>query len=277
MGIHRIIDRAKIMVEDTYILVEISQGGTMETNSTVQSILNHRSVRDFSTMPLDDADLDMILACAQASPSSINGQQMSVIAVRDQGIKQKLAELAGGQRWIAEAPVFLVFVADFYRTKLAADKTGLPLVAAESMEGTLVGAVDVGIALGQTIAAAESLGLGTVCIGSVRRNPAEVIELLELPEYTYPMVGLCLGYPDPDKIQPQKPRFPKEAVIHRDTYNKELKPYVDAFDETIADYMKVRGESEDIHGWSDYVMSIYQHDYFPHVGPTVRSQGFKSK
>ncbi|MEH7484588.1 hypothetical protein V7157_26655 [Neobacillus drentensis] len=47
---------------------------------------------------------------------------MSVIEVREPERKAALAKAAGNQRWIKEAPVFLVFCMDFYRAKLAAEK-----------------------------------------------------------------------------------------------------------------------------------------------------------
>lgn len=55
----------------------------------------------------------------QSAPSSINGQQVTVITVQDKERKKKISELAGGQPWIDQAPVFLLFCADFNRAKIA--------------------------------------------------------------------------------------------------------------------------------------------------------------
>ena len=49
---------------------------------------------------------------------------------------------------------------DFYRTYLAGEKTGFKQVIHEDIEGIFAGSVDVGIALGASVIAAESLGLG---------------------------------------------------------------------------------------------------------------------
>ena len=52
------------------------------------------------------------------------------------------------------------------------------------MDTVLVGAHETGIAVGTAVAAAESLGLGTVVIGDIRQNPLEVIaELACLPMF----------------------------------------------------------------------------------------------
>jgi FMN reductase [NAD(P)H] len=241
-------------------------------NSTIESILNHRSIRSYTNEPINSEQLDLILKTTQAGPSSINGQQMSVIVVTDQETKDQIAAFAGGQTWISQAPVFLLFVSDFYRAKLAAQKNKRELVIASNMEGTLVGSIDVGIALGQTIAVAESLGLGTVCIGGIRNNPQGMIDLLNLPDYVYPMVGLCIGHPNKENMPGQKPRLPKEAVIHHGQYNQDLQSHLDEYDETITDYMKERGG--DIHDWSGFISSFYDKVYFPKVSATLRSQKY---
>jgi len=89
-------------------------------NETIKSIQNHRSIRKFTDKQLEESVIDQIIKSAQSMPNSINGQQTYIIVVRDKERKAKLAELAGGQPWIDAAPVFLVFVMDFYKTNLAA-------------------------------------------------------------------------------------------------------------------------------------------------------------
>lgn len=164
-------------------------------NNTIEIIKNHRSIRQYLDKDISNDIIDEIVKSAQAMPNSINGQQTSVIVVRDKAKREKLAELTGNQPYVAEAPVFLVFIMDFYRTYLAAKKNNVEQKINEYVEGIGVGSVDVGIALGAATIAAESLGLGVVPIGGIRRNPEEVIELLELPKYTFPLVGLVVGYP----------------------------------------------------------------------------------
>lgn len=164
-------------------------------NNTIEIIKNHRSIRQYLDKDIPDEIIDEIIISAQAMPNSINGQQTTIIVVKDKAKREKLAELTGNQPHVAEAPVFLVFLIDFYRTYLAAKKNHVEQVVHEYVEGTEVGSVDAGIALGAATIAAESLGLGVVPIGGIRKNPEKVIELLELPKYTFPVVGLVVGYP----------------------------------------------------------------------------------
>lgn len=240
-------------------------------NQTIATIKNHRSIRQYLGKDVPDSVLQEILESAQAMPTSINGQQISIIVVRDKDKKEKIAQLTGGQPWISQAPVFLVFVADFYKAYLASEENGTKEIIHESMEGTLVGTFDAGLAMGAAIIAAESLGLGIVPIGAVRKNPAEMIKLLELPQYTYPLVGLVVGYAA--DVSAQKPRLPYEAIVHIETYQTEgLKVAIDQYDEKMENYYGERGDKDS--NWSKQVANAYKQVYFPEVYSTIKKQGF---
>lgn len=243
-------------------------------NDIVKSIQNHRSIRSYLDKDVSQEVLDEILISAQSMPSSINAQHTSVIVVRDTDKKAKISELAGGQPWIAQAPVFLVFVMDFHKAYLAGEKTGKHEVIHESIEGTMAGTFDSGIAMGAAIIAAESLGLGIVPIGGIRNNPGELIKLLDLPERTYPIAGLVVGYATDNSHK--KPRLPFETFKHNDKYNKEvLKPAIDKYDEEMAVYLKKIHREQEIN-WSNQTSEIYRNFYYPKVYPTMKAQGFKN-
>src|SRR4051794_32023615 len=118
-------------------------------NETIKILRNHRSVREFDPeRDVSGAQTETIIEAAMAAPNWINGQQVSVIEVREPERKAALAKAAGNQRWIEEAPVFLVFCIDFYRAKLAAEKNGTDFKIVEDLEAIIIGSTDVGIALG---------------------------------------------------------------------------------------------------------------------------------
>ena len=242
-------------------------------NNTIDTIKNHRSIRQYLDKEVSDELIDEIVRSAQDMPNSINGQQVTVIVIRDKAKKEKLAELAGNQDYIAKAPVFLVFVMDFYRTYLAGEKTGFKQVIHEDIEGILVGSVDAGIALGASVIAAESLGLGTVPIGGVRKNPEEVIELLGLPKYTFPLVGLVVGYPA--NKSHKKPRVPFSSFKHDECYNTtSIERSIDTYDEQMSKYLNDIGRSEQETNWSTFTSKIYQSVYYPKVNEVINKQGF---
>jgi hypothetical protein len=79
---------------------------------------------------------------------------------------------------------------------------------------------------------AESCGLGGVMIGGIRNNPEDVSKLLELPDKVYPLMGMCLGWPDQDPMV--KPRLMPEIVIHREKYDDgKLDSYLDKYEKII--------------------------------------------
>lgn len=235
-------------------------------------ISNHVSIRKYKNENIKNEDLDKILKSTQFAPSSINGQQWSVIVIKDKETKKKIAALAGGQKWIEQAPVFLIFVADYYRTALALKKENKEFKNIESIEATMVSCVDIGIAFSNAMNVAESMGYGIVPIGAVRREPMEIIKLLELPKYVYPILGMCIGVPDEKPMK--KPRMPEEAVIHREKYNKDLEDLVNQYDETIKEYMNTRTQGKDVRTWSKGISSVYDKVYFPKVYPSLKQQGF---
>ena len=244
-------------------------------NEVIKLLNNHRSIRNYTSELISDEDLDLIIRASQSAPSSINGQQVTIIGVVDEKNKKKLSELVGDQVYVDKAPLFLVFCADFYRAKLAAEITGEKLVITESEEAKLVGAVDVGLALSNAIAAAESLGLGIVPIGGVRKEPEAVAELLGLPEFVFPMVGLAIGHPA--ETSEVKPRFPKEVVYHSEVYNKDLVGKIKEYDEVIKEHMIKATEGKLDKNWSETVSSLYKYVYYPKVKAAIEKQGFKGE
>lgn len=243
--------------------------------NTIEKIQDHRSIRKFLDKDISDEIIDKIVKSSQCMPNSINGQQTSVIVIKDKAKKEKLAELVGNQEYVAKAPVFLVFVMDFYKTYLAGEKTGSKQVIHEDIEGTLVGAVDCGIELGAAVITAESLDLGTVAIGGIRKNPKEVIELLNLPKYTFPIVGLAIGYPADNSHK--KPRMPFDSFRHNEVYNKEeVEKAIDIYDKEMEEYLKEIGRYEQEVNWSTFTSKIYQSVYYPNVKESINNQGFKN-
>ncbi|MFT7822531.1 oxygen-insensitive NADPH nitroreductase [Bacillus siamensis] len=245
-------------------------------NEVLQLLTDHRSIRSYTDEPVSDEQLDLIIQAAQAAPTSINGQQFTVIAVKDKERKKKISELAGGQPWIDQAPVFLLFCADFNRAKIALEEyNDTPLEITNGLESVLVGAVDVGIALGTATAAAESMGLGTVPIGAVRGKPDELIEMLKLPKYVFPVSGLVIGHPADRSAK--KPRLPQAAVLHHETYQEEdLRTHIEAYDKQMSEYMKKRTDGQETRNWSQGITSYYKQVYYPHIREMLEKQGFKT-
>ena len=102
-------------------------------------------------------------------------------------------------------------------------------------------------------------------------NAEEVIKLLNLPKYTFPVNGLCIGYPaDTSKL---KPRLPQETFAHYEKYDtSKLAANIKDYDATMENYLSTINRTEE-GNWSKHTSNIYQRVYFPNVKPTMTEQG----
>ncbi|MGK0722397.1 NADPH-dependent oxidoreductase [Leucobacter sp. W1478] len=188
-------------------------------SAVIAQQLAHKSVRKYLDAPVTDAQLELIVTAAQQASTSSNLQVWSVIAVRDQARKARLSKMLGGRDYVAEAPVFLVWIADLARNEALMRAHGAESETLGLIENTLIGAIDVGIAAQNALLAAESLGLGGVFVGSLRNAPEAVCEELGLPRHAFPLVGMSLGVPDPSEGSGVKPRLPLSGVLHHEVYD----------------------------------------------------------
>lgn len=216
-------------------------------NETIGTLLSHRSVRSYLSEPLPTGTLEALVAAAQSASTSSNLQTWSVVAVERPETKARLAELAGNQAHIRQAPLFLVWLADLSRLANAADARSLPREGIDYTEMFVMATIDATLAAQNAAVAAESLGLGLVYIGGMRNHPEEVARLLGLPPRTVAVFGMCVGYPDPAKPAAVKPRLPQAAVLHRERYETDQAAPIAAYNETMARYyeeqrMQVRGD-----------------------------------
>ena len=244
-------------------------------NEVINTLLSHRSIRTYQDKSIEAAQLEQILKAVQAAPNWVNLQHTSVIVVQDEQRRKKFAELCGGQRHIAQAPVFLVFCADFYRTWLACKERGQEFDSVVGqIDNLIVGANEVGIALGTAVTAAESFGLGTVPIGDIRLHAFEAIRELNLPKYVVPMLGLCVVYPAEEPGQ--KPRLPKEAVCFEETYHSDLSGLLEQYDEQYAVYLRERPWNSRVGNWTGMAADFYRPPYchYPEVPEMLKQQGF---
>jgi len=196
-------------------------------NPTLDLIRRHASIRHYKPDPLPAAVIETIVAAGQRASTSSNLQTYSVIAVSEAEVRQRLAALCGEQEHIAEAPVFLAWVADLAHLDRACQLRGYTQDVGY-LESFLTAAADAVIAAQNAALAAESLGLGICYIGSIRNNPQEVIELLGLPRLTFPITGMTIGWPaKPARV---KPRLPLKAILHWEKYDRRFE------DEALAEY-----------------------------------------
>ncbi|MEI5995504.1 nitroreductase family protein [Candidatus Enterococcus mansonii] len=234
-------------------------------NETIKLLKNRRSYRDFDqeyTLPQEE--LQLILDAARQAPSWMNGQFYSIIVLKDQQIREQLVQWNPGNPHILNSSVFLLFVGDLYRTKMVSEVSKSAYLIDESIEPVLLATTDAALALENAVIAAESLGLGSVVVGSIRKHGKEIAELVNLPENTFPLFGLSIGKPVVEMNV--KPRLPESAVVHYDTYH----PYTYQLIEQYNEIMEAFGEVRETKRWSKKFA-----DYFSEKPTLITDQFFK--
>ena len=226
---------------------------TAVQHALIDSMLAHRSVRAYTDQALAPGTLETLVAAAQSAATSSNLQTWSVVAVEDQARRDRLAVLAGNQKHIREAPLFLCWVADLSRAARAGARAGEEMGALPYFEPFMLAVIDAALAAQNATAAAEALGLGTVYIGGMRNHPEAVAAELALPPGCGVVFGLCVGHPDPARPAMVKPRLPQEAVLHREQYRTEGETAVIAgYDLTLHGFQAEQGMRAQ--GWSELVV-----------------------
>lgn len=249
----------------------------MKKPETIELIESHRSIRKFLDRPIEPETLESILHAARWAPTSHNMQAYSVIIVKNPDTKLRLSKICGNQRYVKECPVFLVVCADFYKLRVAAEMHGETL-AADELENVLVASVDAALVAQNLLLSSRAYGLGGVMIGGIRNNAQEVGELLELPEYVFPVMGMCLGYPDPDKEPWQKPRMPLKAVFHEETYQTQAVPdALREYDAIMSDYYTRRTDGLRSSGWTEQLSAYISKPRRKDLTDFIKKQGFDLK
>ncbi len=246
---------------------------------------SHGSVRQFTGKPISAGDEHLILATAERSPTSSNLHAYSMISVRDQSKKNKLAKLSGGQQHVADSALFLVFCADLHRLGTINRGQGYDFHG-DTAEAFVVATIDAALAAGRALQAAQALGIGGVMVGGIRNNPEEVSSLLSLPDEVYPVMGMSLGYPEKPTIM--KPRLPLSGLCFSEEYNADaITGAVSEYDQTINTLGYLKGREietenypsfEGVYSWSEHsarrMASKSPSVQRPHLLEYLRSKGF---
>lgn len=190
-----------------------------------QIMMKHHSVRKFKNEPLSKETVKKLVEAGQRASTSSYLQTYSIIGITDPEIKKALREISG-QPYVEESGYLFVFVMDYHRQDLINNEVEQNLQSSfESAEGLLVGTIDVALVAQNISIAAESLGLGMVYLGSLRNDVARVKELLNLPEYTFPLFGMALGVPADDENGYNQ--NDDEELGYIKDYDKEVSAYYD--------------------------------------------------
>jgi hypothetical protein len=206
-------------------------------------------------------------------------QQADIVHVDDAAKRKIIADLIPDNPWVRAAPVFLIFCGNNRRARQLAEMRGKPF-ANDHLDAFMNSAVDAGIVLASFIHVAEAAGLGCCPISSVRNHAQTVSDLLELPDWVFPLAGLCVGYPsEPGMITS---RLALDVTVHTDRYDETgIAAKIDAYDRrrnARQQYRKQRDVARfgaaEFYGWSEDKARQYAKPERADFGAFIRGKRF---
>lgn len=246
-------------------------------NETIQSQLHHRTIREYTDEKISPQTLNQLLEVASSTASSNNLQGYSIIRVTDPQLRKEISEIAE-QEYLSRVGELLIFIVDQYRNHQIGSEQGVHLEATSDMNCFTQGFTDACLAAQNVVVAAESLGLGTVYFGSILNDVEKLIQLLDLPELTFPVVGVGLGFPNQS---PQlKPKLPIALKVFEDKYQKQ-DSYLDMikeYDAILNQYYDLRDTNNRVDTFRDQIVNRLTHSNLKRnqILKHIKSQGFKT-
>jgi nitroreductase len=246
------------------------------------AILAHRTHRRYTDAPITEELLQTVLAAGLSAPAKSDLQQVAIVRVEDKAVRAAVGALIPSMPWIVQAPRFMVVCGDSRRIRRICELRGKPF-ANDHLDAFLNAATDAAMVLQNLIRAAGAVGLGACPISVVRNHAARLGELLALPQWVFPVAGLCLGWPSREGFVSM--RLPPTITVHTDRYDdSKLPTELDGYDRRRSarfaipenEYKHVqRFGKPEFYGWSEdkarQVSAPERQDF----GAFVRRQGFK--
>ena len=151
----------------------------MKDNLVLSAILERRSIRKYKTKHISDASIETILEAGRWAPSGLNNQPWRFLIIKDEAVKEKLAECTESSDIILECDtaigVFYSLQDGYNRDK---------------------DIMSIGACIQNMLLAAKSLSIGSVWLGEILNKKKRVNEALGVEDRNELMAVIAFGYPD---------------------------------------------------------------------------------
>ncbi len=225
-------------------------------NEMIQKQISHRTIREFTDEKIPKEIFQQLMEVARRTATANGMQASSIIHITDSEIKKEIAQVCN-QEYVARAPELLIFIVDLYRNFQIAKEKDAYVESARDMDNFFSSFTDACLMAQNIVNGAEALGLGTVYLGSILNDSEKICEILQLPELTFPVVGLGIGYPNQNpQLKPRmdmKFRVFENKYISFDNYLKELEDY----DEEMQTYYDLRDANNRVDSFSNQVVKKF--------------------
>jgi len=190
-------------------------------------IFERRSIRKFDRhKEIPEDFIRKILEAGINAPSAGNVQPRTFIVINDETVKAKLYELCENQKFMLEAPLWVVICVDLHRHLRAVELSGVEYRYTGMLPYTF-GVLDAALSLENMVITAEALGLGSVIIGSIIEHPEKVSQILKLPTHCLALSILCVGYPK--EKPPKRSKWNYETIVCENEYKEITKEEVEKY------------------------------------------------
>ncbi|MFW9832310.1 MAG: nitroreductase family protein [Candidatus Thorarchaeota archaeon] len=183
----------------------------LNSQNLFEIIQNRRSLRQFLDKPISDETLKQILTAGFRAPFA--AQLCSVIYTCDSKKIKQLSRIGV----YPTTQVLMFFLIDLYRLEKIMNQRG-HVYNFDDAFALWLGLQDVSLVVENLILAAEAINLGSVLLGAVPHFADQIAEIFKIPNRAFPVVGLCLGYPDPHEHTEIRPRYPLTFSVYKDKY-----------------------------------------------------------
>ncbi len=180
-------------------------------------MLEHRSVRNFSSREIPQEVMDRILYATTRASTTGNMQLYTMVVTTKQELRDELSPCHFNQPMVKKAPVVITVCADINRFSLWCEQRGAK-PAYDNFLWYMNSAIDALLASQNLSVAAEEEGLGICYLGTTLYTADKIIDILNLPKGVIPITTIVMGYPEeyPENLTD---RLPVNGVVMYETYN----------------------------------------------------------
>jgi nitroreductase len=167
------------------------------------------SIRKFKSASIPDDDINEIIEIGCKAPSAGNCQPWRVVVVKDAATREKLAEAAWGQGFVAKAPVILAVCAVPAESKERYGERGETLYVLQD-----TAALATSLLLG-----AHFKGYGACWVGAFDEETVTMV--LNVPAEMKPVALIPIGISD-GPVPKKRERRPLSEILVRECFAKQV-------------------------------------------------------
>lgn len=174
-------------------------------NQTLNDILTRTSIRTFTDEPVSETDIQTLLQCGMAAPSTCNLQPWHFIVVTDDEPRQQMADAIGPAKPAIKAPAVIVVCGDLDIMRESIVKNYVDYWVCDACAATE-----------NILLAAHGIGLGGVWMGvwPMQERIKILQSILKLPDHIIPLNMIAIGHPA-EHPQPKDKWKPERVHINK--------------------------------------------------------------